>query len=212
LNPFVYPRFLAIGRQEPVWGNVLQLNSFNMSLGFDINRYIRFLNPTQTFFISTQLFYKHIFDSPGDLVLPTPYRNLPVDPRLPVIGNPNNPNAPLGALGGGCGPKTGAKNPLTGVRNGTRACNLQPRLYPLRDDQFLQTFLITTQYSGGRIVPSFGVFYDWVGGWVFQPGVTLVRDPFRFTVDYTSISAVAAQQFGAVRDKDNVRFQVEYVF
>ena len=47
---------------------------------------------------------------------------------------------------------------------------------------------------------------------VVQPGVTLVKDPFRFTFDYTSVTSVAAQQFGTVRDKDNVRFQVEYVF
>src|SRR5262245_35225039 len=213
LNPFVYPRFLAIGRTEPLWGTVLQRDSFNMSLGLDVNRFIRQLNPTQTFFISTQLFYKHIFDSPGDLVLPTPFRNGPVSPRLPIVGNPNNPNNPLGALGGGCGPKVpNAPKGPGGQRPGTRACNLNPRFYPLQDNQFLQTFLITTAYSGGRIVPSFGVFYDWVGGWVFQPGVTFVRDPFRLTMDYTSISAVAAQQFGAVRDKDNIRFQVEYVF
>ncbi len=76
----------------------------------------------------------------------------------------------------------------------------------------LQTLLITTSYYGGRIVPSFGMFYDWVGGLVFQPGVTYVRDPFRVTVDYTSVKSVAAQQFGTVRDKDNARFQVEYVF
>jgi hypothetical protein len=213
VNPFVYPRFLAIGRENPLWGTMLQRNSFNMSLGLDVNRYIRFLNPTQTFFFSTQLFYKHIFNSPGDLVLPVPFRNLPVSSKLPIIGNPNDPNNPLGALGGGCGPKVkGAPKGPGGTRPGTRACELQPRLFPLQDNQFLQTLLITTAYSGGRIVPSFGIFYDWVGGWVFQPGVTLVKDPFRFTMDYTSISAVAAQQFGAVRDKDNVRFQVEYVF
>ena len=38
---------------------------FNMSIGFDINRFIRQLNPTQTFFITTQFFYKHVFDAPG---------------------------------------------------------------------------------------------------------------------------------------------------
>ena len=213
VNPFVYPRFLAQGRDDPIWGSVLKLDTFNMSLGLDVNRYIRFLNPTQTFFFSTQVFYKHIFDSPGDLVLPVPFRNLPVDPRIPVIGNPNNPNNALPGVGG-CGPKVkgASKNPITGQRPGSRACQLQPRLFPLQDDQVLQTLLITTAYSGGRIVPSFGIFYDWVGAWVFQPGVTFVRDPFRFTMDYTSVSAVAAQQFGAVRDRDNVRFQVEYVF
>ena len=188
VNPFVYPRFLDLTRTKPYFGQVLTLNSFNMSVGLDVNRFIRFLNPTQTFFFSTQLFYKHIFDSPGDLVLPTPYRNLPVSTSIPILGN-------------GCGPP-----------NKRRACNLSPRFYPLKDDEVLQTLLITTSYYGGRIVPSFGMFYDWVGGLVFQPGVTYVRDPFRVVVDYTSVHSVAAQQFGPVRDKDNARFQVEYVF
>jgi hypothetical protein len=200
LNPFIYPRFLATGRKAPVWGQVLTLNTFNMSFGLDVNRYIRFLNPTQTFFFSTQLFYKHVFDAPNDLVLPVPYRNLPVNGKIPVIGDPNNPGNILPGIGG-CGPK-----------GNKRACNLQPRLFPQQQNQVLQTLLITTSYSGGRIVPFLGMFYDWVGGVVVQPGVTLVRDPFRFTFDYTSVTSVAAQQFGTVRDKDNVRFQVEYVF
>ena len=211
VNPFVYPRFLAdrpagarVG-QRPAAQHVQHVarprrQSLHPSL-----------NPTQTFFISTQFFYKHIFDSPGDLVLPVPFRNLPVDPRI-AGHRQSRRRRPLAALGGGCGPKTGAENPPAACATGrapassTRASSRNGTI------RFLQTFLITTAYSGGRIVPSFGVFYDWVGGWVFQPGVTLVRDPFRFTMDYTSISAVAAQQFGAVRDKDNVRFQVEYVF
>ena len=63
-----------------------------MSVGFDINRFVRWLNPTQTFFITTQLFYKHVFDSPGDLVLPVPFRNITVGPSSPIVGNPNNPD------------------------------------------------------------------------------------------------------------------------
>ena len=88
----------------------------------------------------------------------------------------------------------------------------QPRFFHLADDQFLQTLLITTSYSGGRIVPSYGMFYDWQGAIVVQPGVTLVRDPFRFIFDYTRIDGPPTGQIGAVRDRDNVRFQVEYVF
>jgi hypothetical protein len=210
LNPFVYPRFLATGRVEPLWGTVLERDTFNMSLGFDINRFIRWLNPTQTFFFSTQFFYKHVFNAPDDLVLPVPFYNYAVDPRIAVIGNPTDPNNALGALGGGCGPKD--KNSTATPRPGTRACRLQPRLFPQKRDRYLQTLLITTSYSGGRIVPFLGMFYDWAGGVVVQPGVTLVRDPFRFTMDYTSVTSVAAQQFGTVRDRDNIRFQVEYVF
>ena len=52
-----------------------------------------------------------------------------------------------------------------------------------------------------------------MGAWVVQPGVTLVRDPFRFTMDYTLIeSPLGAGQISALRDRDNVRFQAEYVF
>jgi hypothetical protein len=202
LNPFVWPRFIdpTGARQNRLWGRLLQRDTFNMSVGFDVNRFVRWLNPTQTFFITTQLFYKHVFDSPGDLVLPVPYRNTNVGKNLPLVGNPRSPNNLLPGLGG-CGPK-----------NRKHACPLQPRLFPLNDDRFLQTLLITTSYSGGRIVPSLGMFYDWQGAFVVQPGVQLVRDPFRFIVDYTNVFGNPTGQFGAVRDKDNIRMQVEFVF
>ena len=195
LNPFVWPRFLDLARTKPVFGRLLQRDTFNMAIGADVNRFIQWLNPTQTFFISTQFFYKHVFDSPGDLVLPVPYRNTPVGNQTPVLGT----KAALLPIG--CGPK-GHK----------RSCKVQPRLYRLNDDRFLQTLLVTTSYSGGRIVPFFGMFYDWQGAIVFQPGVQLVRDPFRVVFDYTRIDGAPTGQFGAVRDRDNVRFQVEYVF
>jgi hypothetical protein len=202
LNPFVWPRFIdpTTERTRPLWGRLLQRDTFNMSVGFDINRFVRQLNPTQTFFITTQFFYKHVFDSPGDLVLPVPYRNLQVGKRTPIVGDPDNPGNVIPGVGG-CGPR-GRKH----------ACRLQPRLFRLADDRFLQTLLITTSYSGGRIVPSLGMFYDWQGAMVVQPGVQLVRDPFRFVTDYTMIFGNPTGQFGAVRDRDNIRFQVEYVF
>lgn len=186
LDPFVYPGFLDFTRVNRVHGSLLQRDTFNAAIGFDINRYIRFLNPRQSFFISTQMFYKHVFDSPGDLVLPVPHRNV------------NTRGAPL--IGALCEGSLG------------RSCNLRPRLFHLDDDRFLHTLLITTAYAGGRVVPSYGMFYDWQGAWVFQPGVTLIRDPFRFVVDYTHVAAAPTGQFGAVRDRDNVRFQVEFVF
>jgi hypothetical protein len=207
LNPFVYPTFIdpAGARKHPLWGHLLQRDTFNMAVGADINRFISWLNPTQTFFISTQMFYKHVFDSPGDLVLPVPYRNIPVGNQTPVIGTKGPLNDVLNSLPG---IKTGCAN-----KNGKRVpCSLQPRLYHLNDDRILQTLLITTSYSGGRVVPFYGMFYDWQGAVVFQPGVQLVRDPFRFIADYTRIEGAPTGQFGAVRDRDNIRFQVEYVF
>jgi len=203
LDPFVYPRFLDVTRQHGYWGRVLQRDTFNAAVGLDVNRFIRWLNPHQTFFLTTQFFYKHVFNSPGDLVLPVVYRSLPIDPRFPILGprkvRPPNQNL----LGKGCD-VAGRKKP--------QPCALEPRLFHLNNDRYLQTLLITTSYYGGRIVPQYGMFYDWQGGIVFQPGVSYVRDPFRFITDYTRIEAAPTGQFGAVRDRDNIRFQVEYVF
>jgi len=188
LDPFVYPGFLDLSRKGAVQGQVLQRDTFNFAAGLDVNRFVRWLNPSQTIFITTQFFYKHVFDSPGDLVLPVSYRLIAVDKSILIIGN-------------GCGPKSAR-----------RACRLEPRLFHLDDDRFLHTLQVTTSYYGGRIVPSYGMFYDWQGAFVFQPGAAYVRDPFRFIIDYTRIEAAPTGQFGAVRDRDNVRFQVEYVF
>ena len=56
------------------------------------------------------------------------------------------------------------------------------------------------------------MFYDWQGMFLFQPNVRFVRDPWRFIVDYSAInSGVFRNQIGLVRDRSNVRFQVEYV-
>ena len=50
------------------------------------------------------------------------------------------------------------------------------------------------------------------GDALFQPSLRFVRDPWRFIVDYTTInSGVFRADLGFVRDRSNVRFQVEYV-
>jgi hypothetical protein len=45
LDPFVYPGFLDLARRNPIQGRLLQRDTFNMSIGADVNRYIRWLNP-----------------------------------------------------------------------------------------------------------------------------------------------------------------------
>src|SRR5207247_8688160 len=85
LDPFVYPGFLDLTRKGPVQGKVLQRDTFNFAAGLDLNRFIRWLNPSQTIFITTQFFYKHVFDSPGGLVLPVSYRLIAVDKSLLII-------------------------------------------------------------------------------------------------------------------------------
>ncbi|MBM4243845.1 MAG: hypothetical protein FJ148_08535 [Deltaproteobacteria bacterium] len=159
---------------------VRRQDTFNMAIGWDSNQFIRFLNPNQSFFFSTQFFYRHIFDykfscTPGDCV----------GQALPVP-EPNN----------------------------------STRTIPLVQDTFLHTLAINTTYNvkapftdnNVQVTPGFNMFYDWQGMLVFQPGIRFVRDPWRFIVDYTAInSGVYRYQIGLVRDKANVRMQLEFV-
>jgi hypothetical protein len=98
--------------------------------------------------------------------------------------------------------------------------NNNQRVVPIPEDQILQTLAIATTYLvnvpgadlGLQITPGYNMFYDWQGSILFQPNVRFVRDPWRFIVDYTTInSGVFRYQVGLVRDRSNVRFQVEYV-
>jgi Protein of unknown function (DUF1302) len=151
---------------------VYRTDTFNMAVGWDSNQYIRFLNPSQTFFITTQFFYRHIFD---------------YDPLTSVaVPEPNNSN----------------------------------RTIVVPQDQFLQTLAINTTYNvqlpltdnNIQVTPGYNMFFDWQGMLLFQPNVRFTRDPFRFLIDYTTInSGVFRANLGVVRDRSNVRFQVEYV-
>jgi hypothetical protein len=162
LSPVLTGQFDTVSRKD----------TFNMAIGWDMNQYIRFLNPSQTFFFSTQFFYRHIFDHDPLQALPVP--------------EPNN----------------------------------QLRTVPIVEDTFLHTLLINTTYNVRapmtdttmQVTPGYNMFYDWQGMILFQPNVRFVRDPWRFIVDYTTInSGVFRNQIGLVRDRSNVRFQIEYV-
>ncbi|MDG2308384.1 MAG: hypothetical protein P8R42_27720 [Candidatus Binatia bacterium] len=152
-------------------------------LGWDMNQYISMLNPSQSFFFSTQFFYRHMFD-----------------------------HEPCGVDEQGMG------KPCSTVSVPTP--NNSTRVVQVPEDQFLHTLLINTTYnmripfteSTVQATPGFGMFYDWQGMMVFQPSLRFVRDPWRVIVDYTNInSGVFKQTFGIVRDRDNVRLQLEYV-
>lgn len=161
-----------INPNAPSFDTVYRSDSLNFAIGWDMNQYIRFLNPTQTFFFTTQFFWKHIFDFDPLTAYPVPV--------------PNNASRTVERV----------------------------------QDDFLQTLLINTTYNtripgtdfNVQTTPGFGMFYDWQGMFVFQPSLRFVRDPWRFIVDYTTIDAgVYRGQFGFVRDRSNVRFQIEYV-
>ncbi|MBM4242481.1 MAG: DUF1302 domain-containing protein [Deltaproteobacteria bacterium] len=151
---------------------VQRKNTMGWSVGWDMNQFVRFINPNQSLFFSTQFFWRHIFDYDPLTALPVP--------------EPNN----------------------------------QLRVVPVPQDQFLQTLLINTTYNVAapftditmQAIPGFQMFYDWQGMLLFQPNVRFIRDPWRFIVDYTTInSGVFRSQIGLVRDRSNVRMQIEYV-
>ena len=151
---------------------VTRKDTFNMAVGWDVNLPIQWINARDSVFLTTQVFYRHIFDHDPLQAVPVP--------------EPNN----------------------------------STRVVPLPEDQILQTLAIATTYLVNvpaadvnlQITPGMNMFYDWQGSILFQPNVRFLRDPWRFIVDYTTInSGVFRYQLGLVRDRSNVRFQVEYV-
>jgi hypothetical protein len=200
LDPFVY-HFYKDGRElngrellnGPTTGGRRVGDSINYALGFDINQFIRQLNPGQTFFISTQFFFKHL-----------------VHP------------AKRGPIGGQFGRfvERGEVLPVTAEdvfvpRPETADFEaVEPRLIRQPTNTFLHTLFISTSYRSGTVVPSFTFFYDWGGGLVWQPAITFLHDPFRLSIDYSILAAGTLKGGSGVsllRDRDNIQFRFEYV-
>ncbi len=170
-------------------------DSWNFVLGIDTNQFIRWLNPNQSFFITTQFFYKHLLHGA---------------PRVPIAEALQPRNGPV-IFNGEVLPV-----PQYNVqsRASPRAGAVQSVLIHQPIDQFLQTLLLSTAYMSGQVSPSLTVAYDWSGAVLVQPQVTLSRDPFRFTFSYSYLHAQSlkgASGISLLRDRDNVLFQIEYV-
>ena len=156
---------------EKTFDTLYRADTLNLAVGWDMNQYISFLNPTQTFFFSTQFFWRHIFGFDPLTAYPVPV--------------PNNPT----------------------------------RVVERVQDELLQTLLINTTYNVPlpataltvQTSPALAVYYDWQGMLLFQPSLRFARDPWRLVVDYSAInSGVFRGLIGFVRDRSNVRVQVEY--
>jgi len=211
LDPFLYklnpdPEIGSETVNGKVTGGKRTGDSWNAVLGVDINQWIRFLNPNQTFFISTQFFYKHLngaakrrrigssqsegFCEVGDPSIPDCEFYVSDGEVLPV---PEFNQAPPSARSLGAVQSVLVHNPV---------------------DQYLQTLLIATSYYSSQINPSMFMAYDWSGAWVVGPGVTFSRDPFRFRIEYNYLYAgryKGGSGISLLRDRDNVLFQFEYV-
>jgi hypothetical protein len=166
-------------------------DSWNFVLGADTNQFIRWINPNQSLFITTQFFFKHLISAAA--------RNrVGLDRQAPQVFN--GEVLPVPALDieppfltSGASQSVLVHNPV---------------------NQYLQTLLISTSYYSGQISPTLTLVYDWGGAWVAQPAVTFSRDPFRFTFSYSYLSAdhlFGGSGVSLLRDRDNVLFQIDYV-
>jgi hypothetical protein len=189
IDPFAFTR--APGK--PTFGPRRTGDSVNLVLGLDINRFVRFLNPHQSFFISTQFFYKHL-------------RHAVKRGPVPLPGNFN-------VLEGEVLPV-----PERWIRGAGKLLERFPATEPVYirqpTDHFLHTLLISTSYRSSTVNPQFLFFYDWGGAIVVQPSITFARDPWRLTIDYSLIESSSLKGGSGVsllRDRDNIQFRLEYV-
>jgi len=190
LDPFLFNLSQPVTTRQQTGGRRLR-DSINYVIGIDSNQWIRALNPNQTFLISTQFFYKHIRNA-GD---------------GPIYNQDGSLNANRSVLPVDLDLKDF-------FLRGSNVGRLEPIFITQPSDQFLQTLFIGTSYRSGTVNPGLTVFYDWGGAFVYQPAITLVRDPFRFTMDYSILDAHTYKGGSGVsllKDRDNVQFRVEYV-
>jgi hypothetical protein len=72
------------------------------------------------------------------------------------------------------------------------------------------TFLANTFYMNGKVTPQMVVAYDVRGAWLIQPSVNLLREPFRFMIQYSGIVGNFTG-FGFFRDRDQITFILSYL-
>jgi hypothetical protein len=195
-------------------------DSWNFVLGLDTNQFIQWLNARNSFFITTQFFYKHLNGAS---------RRETLNQRFERLGYEGVQNlVPEYFVSDASGNRTrldippiyaGEVLPVPAFRQRSPLVELadtatQPSLVRSSTDQFLQTLLISTQYASGQIVPTLTMVYDWGGAVGVIPQITFLRDPFRITMSYSYLEANSLKGNAGVsllRDRDNFLFQIEYV-
>jgi len=219
LDPFYFNMIETPDPTQPGVGRKVGIkrvgDSVNFVLGVDMNQFIRFLNPQNSFFFSTQFFYKHL----NGATKRGPLRCFAAGPSCvaavgsdgkPITGPDGKPVLLYADSITGQPIPDGEVLPVPEEVN----ANAQPTFVHHPVDQYLQTFFIGTSYYSGQVNPSLTIFYDWSGSVVLIPSVTFSRDPFRLTLQYNYLDAnrlKGASGTSLLRDRDNFLFQVEYV-
>ena len=187
LDPFIFNN-----NHQSTGGRRLR-DSINAVIGLDVNQWIRALNANQTFFISTQFFFKHIRHGAGNTAF---VRNAAGE----MVPNGDREVLPV------------RLNDL--ANSNTLGARLEPFFIRQPTYQYLQTLFIGTSYRSGTINPGLTIFYDWGGAFLYQPTIAFSRDPFRFIIDYSIVDShiyKGASGVSLLKDRDNVQFRFEYV-
>jgi hypothetical protein len=196
-------------RKLPTSGGERTGDAIRYVLGLDINQFVRWINPHQTLFISTQFFYSHLFGA-GE--------REPIWRLNPVTGEPvldsDGNRIRLRRYDTGEVLPVSNRSVIVPTRSLIDFGALDENFIRQPTDSFLHTLFIGTSYRSGTINPAVTFFYDWGGAWVFQPAVTFIHDPFRFAIDYSFIEGHTLKGGSGVsllRDRDNIQFRFEYV-
>jgi hypothetical protein len=80
----------------------------------------------------------------------------------------------------------------------------------VKETEHVFTAMATTMYRKGTIVPGMALAYDVRGAWMVIPTVNFIREPFRFTLQYSAIAGNFTS-FGLFRDRDQISFIFTYL-
>jgi hypothetical protein len=72
------------------------------------------------------------------------------------------------------------------------------------------TLMVNSLYMKGSLQPQIAAAYDVRGAVLVQPSINYVREPFRFTIQYSAILGKFVN-FGVFRDRDQVSFMLTYL-
>jgi hypothetical protein len=81
----------------------------------------------------------------------------------------------------------------------------------VREYEQALTLIVNTTYRNGTIVPQMVTAYDPRGVWFVQPSVNLIREPFRFQIQYSMITGQFTG-YGFFRDRDQLSFILNLLF
>jgi hypothetical protein len=196
-------------------GGVNTRDFYAWVIGLDHNQWVRWLNPTNSFTISTQLFWARGLGvdnnfKPG--VVPSLLSDrdgIPVAVRTAAPVGPN-PTPQQAARPGGPGTRSGVTCGAPQGPGGTAPCTFRGlQGFPKATQLF--TLAISTPYLAGNLTPNVTFFYDFSGSWFVQPGVNWTFwDPWRMQVRYNWLDGRYAG-IGLLKTRDSIWVELQYL-